>query len=331
MLFGAGIFIGWYNSQYFIGQYPLPPIDHYFYWVAEKLHLHPIVVAGVFVAIFNPRKWLAIQNHTELIIQVVVETTTWSSICTLSAHSPSIGHWFWSLGFTAQVMVLMLLAVIFYLHRRRILYLLVSSLEILLDPTKDSVIWSIFDNVIAFISEPRECLKSLFLGEAFTRKIEEGQEMLYKYEKLQLNEIRLLELLKWHPRRRVCCRLIRVPLNQLLRYEAISYCWGNSTDTRTITMNRKHYNVSPKVFNILEECSSVHCSKLLWIDSICINQSDNEEKSNQTQLMWQIYHQASEVIVYLGDGPWAQLALFWLAVLNMSTNFTSSKSIMILN
>ena len=42
---------------------------------------------------------------------------------------------------------------------------------------------------------------------------------------------------------------------------------------------------------------------LLWIDSICINQSDLAEKSSQVNLMRRIYRKAKRVIVWLGkDG-----------------------------
>lgn len=43
-------------------------------------------------------------------------------------------------------------------------------------------------------------------------------------------------------------------------------------------------------------------SRLLWVDSICINQSSDEEKSQQVQIMGEIYLQAKRVIVWLGEG-----------------------------
>jgi hypothetical protein len=41
--------------------------------------------------------------------------------------------------------------------------------------------------------------------------------------------------------------------------------------------------------------------RVLWLDAICINQEDNAEKSIQVPLMRQIYQQASQVCVYLGE------------------------------
>jgi hypothetical protein len=38
----------------------------------------------------------------------------------------------------------------------------------------------------------------------------------------------------------------------------------------------------------------------LWIDAICINQKDNEEKSQQIKSMQELYSTASLVIIWLG-------------------------------
>ncbi|KAF2433898.1 hypothetical protein EJ08DRAFT_582828, partial [Tothia fuscella] len=38
----------------------------------------------------------------------------------------------------------------------------------------------------------------------------------------------------------------------------------------------------------------------LWIDQICINQSDPNERSHQVQMVSRIYSQASQVLVWLG-------------------------------
>ena len=42
-------------------------------------------------------------------------------------------------------------------------------------------------------------------------------------------------------------------------------------------------------------------SRLLWIDAICINQADFDEKVAQIKIMRQIYQSASSVVVWLGD------------------------------
>ena len=45
-----------------------------------------------------------------------------------------------------------------------------------------------------------------------------------------------------------------------------------------------------------------HTEKFWWIDQVCINQGDENEKSSQVRLMDVIYRQASNVVVWLGHG-----------------------------
>jgi hypothetical protein len=40
---------------------------------------------------------------------------------------------------------------------------------------------------------------------------------------------------------------------------------------------------------------------MLWADTICINQTDDQEKSLQVPLIAKIYGQAEEVLIWLGD------------------------------
>ena len=41
--------------------------------------------------------------------------------------------------------------------------------------------------------------------------------------------------------------------------------------------------------------------RILWIDAICIDQKNDEERAQQIQLMAKIYSQASRVLVWLGE------------------------------
>jgi hypothetical protein len=42
-------------------------------------------------------------------------------------------------------------------------------------------------------------------------------------------------------------------------------------------------------------------ASVLWADAVCINQSNDDEKTNQVRMMQDIYSQADTVIVWLGD------------------------------
>ena len=53
-------------------------------------------------------------------------------------------------------------------------------------------------------------------------------------------------------------------------------------------------------------------SRLVWIDSVCINQKDPLDKNQQVALMSKIYQQATRTLAWLGDSPTAEYAVLQL-------------------
>ncbi|KAH6674395.1 heterokaryon incompatibility protein-domain-containing protein, partial [Halenospora varia] len=41
--------------------------------------------------------------------------------------------------------------------------------------------------------------------------------------------------------------------------------------------------------------------RTIWIDAVCINQNDIQERQDQVSLMRQIYEQAEQVVIWLGE------------------------------
>jgi hypothetical protein len=65
--------------------------------------------------------------------------------------------------------------------------------------------------------------------------------------------------------------------------------------------------------------------RILWVDALCINQSDPLEKAKQIPLMSRIYEQANSVIIWLGEPTkYSSEAMRNLRKLN--ENFTVSLS-----
>ncbi|KAI5365827.1 Putative heterokaryon incompatibility [Septoria linicola] len=87
-------------------------------------------------------------------------------------------------------------------------------------------------------------------------------------------------------------------------YTAVSYCWDAASFCQPITLNDKAFRVTESVASLLQhECRRPSITKVhpwLWIDSICLNQADNQEKSTQVQQMWRIFENAGAVAVWLG-------------------------------
>jgi hypothetical protein len=107
-------------------------------------------------------------------------------------------------------------------------------------------------------------------------------------------------------------------LDALPSYHALSYSWGNTKITKPIAILTSSasqlitFNATTNLVSFLHshrqnlstnnknEDKDENKNGILWVDAICINQSDTEEKNRQLWLMRQIYEKASSTIVWLG-------------------------------
>ena len=89
------------------------------------------------------------------------------------------------------------------------------------------------------------------------------------------------------------------------KYEALSYTWGTEKATSVIQIyaGEEIYKVSitPSLASALRQLRLPDGPRLLWIDQLCINQSDHSEKTSQVPNMASIYNEAFNVCVWLGD------------------------------
>jgi hypothetical protein len=125
----------------------------------------------------------------------------------------------------------------------------------------------------------------------------------YMYSPLNVarKEIRLVVLLpgEWNDPVRV--RLKLETLNESLQYEALSYCWGNRDKKSLIYVDGRGFGVTVNLWAALRHRRSQKSPRTMWIDAICINQTDLGERSNQVMMMRDIYQQADQVVAWLGS------------------------------
>ncbi|OTA98372.1 hypothetical protein M426DRAFT_113399 [Hypoxylon sp. CI-4A] len=93
------------------------------------------------------------------------------------------------------------------------------------------------------------------------------------------------------------------------QYSALSYTWGHpilqdfqDDLSHTIICNGQHMPIGMNLHDALQHIyvESSIAPPLLWVDAICINQSDLAERAAQVALMTSIYSNASNVVVWLG-------------------------------
>ncbi|KAI0185306.1 heterokaryon incompatibility protein-domain-containing protein [Xylaria flabelliformis] len=114
--------------------------------------------------------------------------------------------------------------------------------------------------------------------------------------------IRLLEIHPGHVELPIFCTLKIANLSgaETCSYEALSYCWGPIDTSQVIYINQQGFRVSAALFRAIHHLRPREKSRTVWIDAICVNQSDLVERSSQVLLMQQIYSKAASVIVWLG-------------------------------
>ena len=68
-------------------------------------------------------------------------------------------------------------------------------------------------------------------------------------------------------------------------YEALSYVWGSISKWERIFIQDMTVSVTPSLAQALRNLRLPDAPRVLWIDSICINQADMVEKNSQVRLM----------------------------------------------
>lgn len=83
------------------------------------------------------------------------------------------------------------------------------------------------------------------------------------------------------------------------KYEAISYTGSHETPSKPIQLDGKELLVRPIIYHALSTFQS-NKPRLLWIDSLCINLEDKEERNDQASMMSYIYSRAERMLAFLG-------------------------------
>lgn len=97
--------------------------------------------------------------------------------------------------------------------------------------------------------------------------------------------------------------LSNADLDQKPMFNALSYVWGIKDDTSPfIMLDGKRLRVTENCYQALLHLRHRLGTFTIWVDAICINQTNPEEQIQQVGLMQQIYSQADDVFVWLGPG-----------------------------
>lgn len=101
------------------------------------------------------------------------------------------------------------------------------------------------------------------------------------------------------------CSLTIHDLNSKPKYEALSYTWGKQDQRYPVSIGDRWFPAGRNLFVALRHLRKAHELRIMWIDAVCIDQTNIKEREETVAFMGEIYASASGgVVVWLGEeGP----------------------------
>lgn len=166
-------------------------------------------------------------------------------------------------------------------------------------------------------------------GTESSSSVETSRLTPYRYDELRSSESLRLLILRGAERRdqEIYCELVeqqlarantsaaadppRLPTRSMVKYEALSWCWGDENRDKVLRIYRRgslegqgqsyKFMIPANLEVALRALRYTDQDRKLWIDAICINQVDFEERNRQVPRMKHIYGDATNVCVWIGE------------------------------
>ncbi|PPJ49951.1 hypothetical protein CBER1_04721 [Cercospora berteroae] len=131
------------------------------------------------------------------------------------------------------------------------------------------------------------------------------EDIRYNYRSLcaDRKEFRLLDVQPADLRETlVKCTLRHASLKaeRLPKYESISYVWGDAQKFDALVINGQAYTFSATSVAALRRTRSTTAIRTVWIDAVCIDQNNLDERAQQVALMGELYRNSVGNLVCFG-------------------------------
>jgi hypothetical protein len=138
---------------------------------------------------------------------------------------------------------------------------------------------------------------------AFQRVVQTMSTFKYTPFDFERPGIRLLRLLKGEDPL-IECELFQAwhdgDDTDTIPYEALSYTWGGAEKAASVQIGAENHDVTENLYLALQHLRYRDEDRILWVDAICIDQSNVEERGHQVNQMRNIYSQADRTLIWLG-------------------------------
>lgn len=94
-----------------------------------------------------------------------------------------------------------------------------------------------------------------------------------------------------------------VSVDDDIEFETISYAWGDSTRVGSLPIagtEGQHIALTQSLVGALPHLFRECRTGALWIDQICINQGDVQERERQVAMMGDVFENSKRTLVWLG-------------------------------
>lgn len=142
---------------------------------------------------------------------------------------------------------------------------------------------------------------------------------MYRYQPLTNPRAIRLIMLRKSPddNAPLSCAIMETTLDTPANYYALSYTWGSEAPGEVMAIfparDSGSVGTSAQIISLTPNCAAAlrllrkrlgDSDTGVWVDAVCINQSDVAEKNMQVTMMAEIYSHAKCVVVWVGE-QWA--------------------------
>lgn len=122
---------------------------------------------------------------------------------------------------------------------------------------------------------------------------------IYQPLNVERSEVRILTLLPGKENDEPICSLRVHSLDETPKIEALSYVWGDDKPSKPLQLDGHNIKIRNSLDGALRGLRKRFRSRQLWVDALCMNQDDVQEKNHQIPLMAKVYILSSRTIAWL--------------------------------
>lgn len=156
-----------------------------------------------------------------------------------------------------------------------------------------------FDNFQRYYLQP--LVRSNQASRAATSAAATQQRVPYRYTALaDHSHTRLLVIKAGQDDEPIQCSMQEMDIDDPPSYTALSYTWGTSGGNKTIDVDGQSFMITDNLWHALLHIRLVDQLLTIWIDALCINQDDMDERNHVVRRMKDIYERANGILAWLG-------------------------------